>query len=250
MIQIKTPAEIEIMKEGGKKLAAVKDGLRKAVKVGVSAKEIDDLADKLIEKEGAESSFKKVPGYRWSTCVNTNDGVVHGIPHASVIFKKGDLVSVDVGVFYKGFHTDTSFSTAIEPTTEIANFLKAGEEALKNAIKEVKVGNKIYDISKAIEDTLRKHKVTPIEALVGHGVGKELHEDPQIPCYTRGSRDNSPTIPENAVLAVEVMYTAGKPDIYVDGSDKWTIFTRDGKIASLFEETVAVLTGGSLVLTS
>ncbi len=248
-IDIKTPAEIEIMKQSGRKLGRVKNALRKMVKEAVSAAEIDEKASELIKKEGAIASFKEVPGYRWATCVNTNDGVVHGIPHPSIIFKKGDLVSVDVGLKYKGFHTDTSFTVAIEPNGETKRFLDAGREAFKKALKVVKPGVRVYDISHVIESTIEKYGYSPIQALVGHGVGRELHEEPQIPCFTRGLKKDSPELPIGATIAIEVMYTLGSPDVYIDSADKWTIRTKDGKIASLFEETVAVVAGGHLVLT-
>jgi methionyl aminopeptidase len=249
LITPKTPEEVEIMKACGEKLRRVKNALREKVKEGVRAGDIEELATELIKKEGGQSSFKMVPGYHWSTCVNTNDGVVHGIPHPSIVFKKGDIVSVDVGMYYKGFHTDTSFSVGINVSPENNKFLKVGEEALRKGIKSAKAGSKIYDISEAIETVLLKGGVNPMEALVGHGVGRELHEDPQIPCFTYGRREDSPEIPEGATLAIEVMYTRGKPDIYIDRQDKWTIRTKDGKISALFEETVAVTNGGPIVLT-
>ncbi|MBI2103439.1 type I methionyl aminopeptidase [Candidatus Woesebacteria bacterium] len=249
-INIKTPAEIEIMKEGGKKLALIKNSLKKSVREGVSAEKIEELASSLIEESGGKASFKMVKDYRWSACVNTNEGVVHGIPHPRIIFKKGDVVSVDVGLFYKGFHTDTSFTVALSPNRQTKKFMNAGKEALANAVSAAKVGGRVYDISKSIEETLDKYGYNPIEALVGHGVGKNLHEDPQIPCFTKGSRDESPIIPLGATLAIEVMYTQGSPEVYIDASDGWTILTKDGKIAALFEETVAVTADGPIVLTA
>jgi len=126
MILLKNDSEIEIMAEGGKKLARVKNALGNAVKAGVRASEIEELAAGLIKEEGAEASFKKVPGYRWATCVNVNEGLVHGIPVSSVIFKKGDLVSIDVGVWFKGFHTDTSISIGIDLSAENQKFFNTG----------------------------------------------------------------------------------------------------------------------------
>lgn len=244
----KTPEEISIMKEGGKKLAHIKKKLAEVVQEGENAYAIEELANELIDESGGKASFKMVPNYSWATCVNVNDGVVHGIPKKETIFKSGDVVSVDVGLFFKGFHTDTSLTVAIEPDKETKKFLGAGMEALANAIEKAKAGNYIYDISKAIEDTLSKHKLVPIKALVGHGIGRALHEDPHIPCFTREKRTNTPLIPQGATMAIEVMYTNGKPDLILE-DDGWTISTRNGKIASLFEETVAVTGGGPVVLT-
>ena len=247
-ILVKSGKEIEFIAEGGKKLGRVKKALIDKVREGVSAKEIDDLANKLIKKEGGKASFKMVPRYRWATCVNVNDGVVHGIPKKEIVFKKGDVVSVDVGMIYKGFHTDTSFTVGLEVSKEINKFLDTGKIALKKAIQEAKMGKKIFDISEAIESTLKQAGYFPIRALVGHGVGKDLHEEPQIPCFTSGKASSSPEIPEGAVLAIEVMYAMGSGDVKLDG-DGWTISTSDGTISGLFEETVAVTKNGSIIIT-
>ncbi len=255
-IRIKTPEEIQIMAEGGKKLARVKNALKEAVKAGVTAADIEKLAMDLIHAEGAEASFAKVPGYSWATCINVNEGLVHGIPSRDMIFKDGDLVSIDVGVYFKGFHTDTSTSVGINLSPENKKFLNIGQNALEKAISEVKAGNYIYNISQAIESTTEGAGYTTIKALVGHGVGRELHEDPQIPCFVPlasargkpGSVSDSPQITEGMVLAVEVMYAQGKDKVEVL-EDGWTIAMTDGKIAGLFEETVAVTGKGALVLT-
>jgi methionyl aminopeptidase len=248
MIKIKTPEEIQIMAEGGKKLARVKNALAQATKAGVRASDIEELAVKLIKEEDAECSFKKVPGYHWATCINVNEGLVHGIPVSSLIFKKGDLVSIDVGVYYKGFHTDTSISVGIDLSPGNQRFFNAGKETLNKALKVVKAGNYIYDISQVIEDSIEGAGYTTIKALVGHGVGRELHEDPQIPCFVPGPREESPQIKPGMVLAVEVMYAMGsdKVEILEDG---WTIAMRDGKISGLFEDSVAVMDKGPVVIT-
>lgn len=247
-ISIKTKKDIAHMLEGGQKLSRVKSKLRERIAVGVSASEIETLADTLIKKEGAKPSFKMVEGYSWATCVNVNDGLVHGIPKEEIVFKKGDLVSVDVGLFYEGFHTDTSFSVDVEGSYETKKFLSIGRRALENAIGKAKRGNRIYDISAAIEKVIKKAGYTPIRALVGHGVGRALHEEPGVPCFTAGIRNDSPQIVPGMVLAIEVMYTQGSPDIVRD-SDGWTIRTRDGKMSALFEETVAIPPHGHIVLT-
>jgi len=251
-ITIKTPQEIKIMAEGGEKLARVKNALKEAVKPGVKASEIEELAVKLIREEGAEASFKKVPGYSWATCISVNEGLVHGIPVPSIVFKKGDIVSVDVGIYYKGFHTDTSISVGIEESPENRKFLNVGQETLNKAIKAAVPGNHIYDISKVIEDSVKSAGYTPIKALVGHGVGHELHEDPQIPCfvpldYARG-KPGSPEIVPGMVLAIEVMYAKGADKVEI-AEDGWTIRMADGKISGLFEDTVAVTEKGPVVLT-
>ena len=248
MIFLKSDSEIQIMAEGGAKLGRVKKALAEAVKAGVRASEIEELAVSLIKKEGVEASFKKVPGYRWATCVNVNAGLVHGIPVSSVIFKKGDIVSIDVGILFKGFHTDTSISVGIDLFPENRKFLNTGREALAKALKVVKKDGYVYDISKAIEDTIEGAGYTTIKALVGHGVGRDLHEEPQIPCFVLGRREESPKIVPGMVLAVEVMYALGSDKVEVL-EDGWTIAMKDGKISGLFEDTIAVTKLGPKVLT-
>lgn len=248
-ITLKTEEDIAMMKEGGRRLEKVKESLRKMVKEGVSASRIEEEAVRLIKKAGGEASFKMVEGYSWATCINVNEGLVHGIPKESVVFKKGDLVSVDLGMYYKGFHTDTSFSIAIEVAPDVKKFLEVGVSALKKAIDKAQAGNRIFDISLAIQETVEEAGFSPIRALTGHGVGKELHEEPQIPCFVAGSRESSPEIKPGMTLAIEVMYAQGKPDVEL-AQDGWTISVRDGKIAALFEETVAVTPHGPLVLTA
>lgn len=244
----KTDKEVGIMAGGGKKLAEIKDELFKLIEIGVKASEIEKLANGLIDKSGGQASFKMVPGYKWATCVNVNEGVVHGIPHDTIKFKKEDLVSVDIGLFYKGFHTDTSFSKYLGNDPEVVKFMKAGKSALKMAINKAKIGNRIFDISEQIENILESAGYKPIKALVGHGIGKKLHEDPHIPCITQGDRKNSPKIQKGNVFAIEVMYTIDNHNIKKE-PDGWTISTSDGKISALFEETVAVTKSGTRVLT-
>lgn len=247
-MQLKTNEEIKIMHEGGKKLAQIRDTLGKAVAPGVTALDIEYLACDLIDKTGGEPSFKKVPGYSWATCVNVNDGIVHGIPKKEIVFKKGDIVSVDVGLFYKGFHTDTSLSVGLDVDADTEKFLKAGRDALNNAIKQAKIGNRISDISRQMQDGVEKYGYSPIRSLVGHGIGRNLHEEPHIPCFVPKSLRPSPKLVEGMVIAIEIMYALGTDEIkYMP--DKWTIVTADGTISALYEETVAIVKNGPLVLT-
>lgn len=246
---LKTPEEFEIMKEGGKKLSFIKNELVKATKVGISAATIDTLAEKLILESGGKPSFKMVKGYSWSTCINVNKGVVHGIPHKNLIFKEGDLISIDLGLYYKGYHTDTSISFDLNGSKKIKKFLNAGKEAFENAILSINPNNSyVYDISKAIEDTVKKYGYRPILDLTGHGIGKNLHENPYIPCFTEGLRIESPKILTGMALAIEIMYVEGKPSL-VKENDGWTIVTQDGKIAGLFEETIIVTEKGYEIIT-
>jgi methionyl aminopeptidase len=248
-MNIKTSEEIQIMREGGQKLARVRDSLYDMVDKGVSAADIEKRAVELIQEEGAEASFKKVPDYHWATCVNVDDGVVHGIPHSEIVFRDGNVVSVDLGIYYKGFHTDTALTKQIGNNQETETFLQNGQESLKKAIAAAIVGNVVGDISHAMQSELVKHDLNPIKALTGHGVGKELHEDPMVPCYVSGTRDEKVKLVAGMTLAIEVMYTTGKGDIVLE-DDGWTLSTKDGKISALFEETIVVTPDGPLILTA
>jgi methionyl aminopeptidase len=248
-INLKNPEEIKVMKEGGRRLFEVKEKLRKEVKIGTSAFEIEEFATELIEKSGGKPSFKMVPNYHWSTCINVNSGIVHGVPKKEIIFKKGDVVSVDVGMFYGGFHTDTSFTVGLEVSRDVDTFLDIGYKTLKKAISVATIGNRIYDISQEIQENIEGSGYSVVRLLVGHGVGRELHEEPSIPCFVAGLRKNSPKIVDGMVLAVEVMYCMGKSDLKLD-EDKWTISTLDGSLSSLFEESLAVTKDGPIVLTA
>ena len=245
-ISIKTDKEIGYMLEGGKKLSKIKNDLREMIRKGTRASEVEEKAVFLIKKEGGKPSFMMVPNYHWATCINVNSGLVHGIPAKEIIFTNKDVISVDVGFYYKGFHTDTSFTTAINPTPEIEKFLNVGKLSLKKAIGFCKEGKNIFDISAVIENTVRKAGFSPILALSGHGVGRKLHEEPMIPCFV--PREKPIKIKNGMVLAIEVMHAKGSSDVQIE-NDGWTISMRDGKISALYEETVAVTKHGPLVLT-
>lgn len=249
-ISIKTKSELSIIQEGGKKLSQIKEALFYMVKEGVSSFDLEKKAEELIEKSGGYPSFKMVPGYRWVTCVNVNEGVVHGIPRKDVVFRENDLVSVDLGLFYKGFHTDTSFSKVVGKGNAFLNkFIEAGKEALSNAIDRCYPGNRIYDISEAIENTLKKRGFRPTAHLTGHGVGKDLHEEPMIPGVVGlTKRLDTPQIESGMVFAVEVIYLLGKDELVTE-DDGWTISTADGKISGLFEDTVVITPKGPIVVT-
>lgn len=247
-ITIKTSQELKVMEEGGAKLREVKNELKKEVKEGNNAAEIEKLANSLIAKSGGEAAFKKVPGYSWATCINVNAGIVHGIPHKTIVFKKGDLISVDLGLYYKGFYTDTSFSLAIDPSDEVQKFLNAGQEAFNASVKTVRDGAYVYDISERIEGTLNLYGYTPVEDLTGHGIGKNLHEEPYIPCFVYNRRESTPKLKQGMAIAIEVMYAMGEPDI-VKEKDGWTLSMADGKISALFEDTVIVTQKGYKIIT-
>lgn len=232
------------MRQGGLILAeALKAGIE-ATAPGVSFEFIEKVVTKKIEEKGGKPSFKMVPGYFWTTCINRNQGVVHGIPEKGKIFP-GDLVSIDAGVYYRGFHTDMAFSFLVpggegKERKKREAFLKVGKKALTKAIAVAKAGNRVGDISAAIEKVVEEEGgFSCSRDLTGHGVGKKLHEDPYIPCLLMGKKENTPVLKEGMSLAIEVIYMAGRPELVVR-EDGWTIETRDGKIAALFEKTILV----------
>ncbi len=255
MINIKFPTEIKIMHSGGRILGdVVRQVLKKAV-AGVTTLELDRYAEDLIISAGAKPSFKMEQGYHFASCMCVNDMVVHGIP-TDYKLQEGDVLGVDLGVFYQGFHTDASWTTQIKEkreegrkNEEIEKFLKVGENALKEAIKKCVPGNHIGNISKAIQDTIEGGGYSCVKQLVGHGVGRQLHEDPEIPCYLRGRIENTPEIKKGMVFAVEVIYNMGASAVVYDNNDGWTIVTRDGLPSGLFEHTVAVTENGPQILT-
>lgn len=247
MISLKSAKEIEIMRDGGKKLALVMEKVLAKVKPGMKLKEVDNLAEKLIEEQGGKPSFKMVKGYHWATCLNVNQGVVHGIP-TDYHLKDNDILSVDIGMYYQGLHTDMARTIRVKEKRTKDIFLKAGEKALKRAILVAKAGNRVGHISLAIQTEIEKYGFSPVQTLVGHGVGKELHEAPTIPCYLKGKVKETSRLKPGMTLAVEVIYTQGDPDILVK-KDGWTTETVDGSLACLFEDTVIVTSKGPLVLT-
>lgn len=256
MINIKTPEEIEIMREGGRILAEVLFEVLDCVKQGVTELEIDRLAEDLIAKKGGEPGFKKVPGYRHTICVSTNDVVVHGIP-TNYRFKKGDVVGIDCGVFYKGFHTDMAETIRIKDEIlkikddGVDKFLETGQKALEEAIKKAVLGNRIGNISKTIQDIVEKENgYSVVESLVGHGVGRDLHEDPEVPGRLDRRINKTPFLKENMVIAIEVIYNMGGRDVVYLNKDGWTISTKDKSLSGLFERTVAITKTGPVILTA
>jgi methionyl aminopeptidase len=242
--------QLTAMTEGGAMLGRVRQKLYEATVVGATPAQIELLARQCIKVEGAELSFTKVPGYRWATCININSGIVHGIPASTEPLKDGDLVTVDVGVFYRGFHTDAAFSKVVGTTTpEKTRFLQAGMEGLKNAIAAAKPGGHIGDISNAMDATLKKYGYKATRELTGHGVGQELHQEPLISNLGVEHPEKTPVMTEGQTLAIEIIYVAGKPDLVLE-EDGWTISTKDGTLSAVFEETVVVTEDGSSILTT
>lgn len=249
MIDYKTPEEIKIMQHGGHILAEVLYHVMEQIKPGMTELEVDQMAEKMIRERGGEPGFKRVPGYYYTVCMSTNDVVVHGIP-GNYAFKPGDLVGVDCGVFYKGFHTDMSHSVIVPGAArhESEKFLKIGKKALDESIKEAVIGNRIGHISKKIQDIVEGAGYSIVRSLIGHGVGRELHEEPEVPGYLVQPIDNTPLLKEGMTIAVEVIYNMGSREVTLD-EDGWTIRTEDGALAGLYERTIAITKDGPLMLT-
>lgn len=210
------------------------------IKPGVSLSHLNEAIEKLILAQGGQPSFKMVPDYHWATCLNVNQGVVHGVPNEYRL-KDKDLLSIDIGIFYQGFHTDMARTVIVGSgkDRELKNFLKVGKSALKKAIKIAKVGNRVGHLSSAMEKELKRGGLKPVEILTGHGVGRKLHEEPQIPCRLWQPVEKTPKLKAGMTLAIEVIYTQGKPDLVLS-KDNWTLETEDGRLSGLFEDTVFI----------
>ena len=257
MVDIKTKEEIGIMKTGGKILADVLWEVLDSIKPGVTEREADALADRLISERGGEAAFKKVKGYSHATCISTNNVVVHGIP-SDYKFKEGDVVGIDCGVFYKGFNTDMSETIKVKNQKskikslnedKIDDFLKTGKRALDEAIKVAVLGNRIGHISKTIQEIVEGGGYSVVRSLIGHGVGRELHEEPEVPGYLTKKIEKTPKLLEGMTIAVEVIYNMGSYEVSYLNNDGWTIGTTDHSLSGVFERTIAIRSGSPLILT-
>ena len=248
--------KVECMKTGGRILGETVSGVIQHIKTGVSELELDMLAEKLIVQKGAESGFKKVAGYHHTICVSTNEVVVHGIPTDRKL-KEGNVVGIDCGVYYGGYHTDMAETVKVQSSkfkvqssdNKIDIFLQTGRKALEKAIKQARAGNRVGHISKAIQSVVEGRGYSVVRSLVGHGVGKNLHEEPEVPGYLNKKIEHTPLLVAGMTIAIEVIYNMGKPDVVYAGSDGWTISTSDGSLSGLFERTVLITEGDPIVLT-
>ena len=244
----KLKRKIQAMAEGGHKLALIRQQLAAMVRPGVSLMEIELQAQKWLLETGGQPAFQFVKDYKWATCININEGVVHGVPNNYRI-QNGDLVSIDVGLFYQDYYTDTAITIVAGQMNETQQrLLETGKLALKQALAAVKPGNHVGHISQTIQQVIEGAGYTVVKGLTGHGVGEGLHQPPNIPGFLIGDPKNSPILKLGQTLAVEIIYAIGGPDIVTE-VDGWTISTQDGKMSALFEETVAVTEEGPLVLT-
>ena len=248
---VKNKYELSLMRQSGKIAAQALKEVLENVRAGVTGLELDHIAEGTIKRLGGQISFKSVPGYRWASCITINEQVVHGIPTGREI-REGDLVSIDLGSVYKGWHTDCAWTVLVEDgkskidREEKSRFLKAGEEALWDGINQAVAGRRVGDISQAIQSKIERVGYYVVRSLVGHGIGKSLHEEPEIPGY--GQKDTGLVLKEGMTLAIEVIYTEGTSEVVL-AKDGWTFFSADGSLAGLFEMTAAVGKKQSYVLT-
>ena len=246
MISTKSPRELELMKEAGRIVALAHKAIKEAIGVGVSTKELDDIAYKVITEADAKPSFKGYNGFPASICASINDVLVHGIPDNTVL-KDGDIISVDIGACYKGYHGDSAWTYAVGTVDEeTLRLMEVTKQSLFEGLKQAKPGNHIGDISCAIGTYVHKHGYSVPLEYTGHGVGAKLHEDPSIP--NDGVAGRGARLKTGMTLAIEPMVHVGKPHTQVM-SDGWTVKTKDGSLCAHYEHSIVVTDTGYEILT-
>jgi len=246
MIQLKTPEEIDRMAAAGRILARCHEILRSKARPGVTTGELDAAAERFIRSQGAEPAFKGYRGFPGSICASPNSMVVHGIP-GSYALKRGDILSIDIGVVLDGWVADAAITHAIGNVTPIAGRLLATTRgALFDAVEQCRPGNRLGDVSHAVQERVENDGFAVIRSLVGHGIGRDMHEDPQIPNF--GDAGTGPELEEGMVLAIEPMVNVGTHHVRM-GQDNWAVYSQDGSLAAHFEHTVAVTAEGPRILT-
>lgn len=247
MLYIKTLSNIRAMAEGGRLLYEVLELLKSEIRPGIRTKDLNKSAECFIIKNGAVPGFKGYSGFPAGVCISVNEQVIHGFPSERVL-KEGDIVSLDAGVYYKGFHTDAARTYAVgKVSPELQTLMEATEQSFYKGMLQARVGNRISDISHAVEEYIKPFGYGIVRDFTGHGVGFELHEDPAIPNYGKPGR--GVRIQEGMTLAIEPMITLGSGDVEIL-SDGWTTVTRDGSYAAHYENTVAVVDGSPVILTA
>jgi methionyl aminopeptidase len=246
MIIEKTPEEVDKMAASGTVLARCLQMLRSKARAGVTTGDLDEAAERFIRSQGGEPAFKGYRGFPGSICASPNSMIVHGIPGRYKL-QRGDILSIDVGVVLDGWVSDAAVTVPIGPVSPIATrLMQSTREALFEAVEQVRLGNHLGDVSAAVQRKVEGDGFAIVRSLVGHGVGREMHEDPQIPNH--GDPGTGPELEEGMVLAIEPMTTAGEDGIRV-GSDNWSVYSSDGSLACHFEHTVAVTAHGPRILT-
>jgi methionyl aminopeptidase len=247
VIQLKTAREIELIRSAGDILHGALKLVREACQPRVKTRELDKLAEEFILERGGRPAFKGYQGFPGTLCISVNEEVVHGIP-GNRRLRTGDIVSVDCGVIWEGYVADSAVTIPIGDIDErTALLLKVTEESLYMGIEQARAGNYVRDISQVVQEWVEKHGFSVVRELVGHGVGREMHEDPQIPNYVTAQR--GPKLNEGLVIAIEPMVNIGGCEVQLM-RDRWTIATTDGSMSAHFEHTVAVTKNGPEILTA
>ena len=248
MIELKSAREIALMRRGGHILADLMDRLRDTVKGGMSTLEIDEDVEAFIHRAGAATAFKGYRGFPATACISINEEVVHGIPSPRRKIREGDIVGLDLGCIVEGYYADCAFTLAIgDVPPKVQQLLDVTRESLDQAIQECRPGRRLSDVSHAVQAHVERHGFAVVRAFVGHGIGRALHEDPQVPNF--GDPGRGPQLRPGMVLAIEPMVTMGSWEVKVL-DDGWTAVTRDGSLAAHFEHTIAVTESEPEVLTS
>lgn len=242
-----TPAEIVLMKKAGQLTRDALNYAETLIKPGISTLELDNLVKKFIIESGGQPSFLGYDGFPGSICASVNEMVVHGIPSANIILKEGDIISVDVGVIYKGYNGDAARTFPVgKISPEKARLIEVTKQCFFEGIKHLKVGDRLGKMSHAIQAYAEKNGYSVVRELVGHGIGRKMHESPNVPNY--GKETDGPIVTENACIAVEPMINMGKKDIAML-RDGWGIVTRDGKPSAHYENTIHITSDGIEILT-
>lgn len=245
-ISIKTPQELQVLREAGKILAQIRDELKRSLKPGITTKEVDILAESLIAQHKVLPAFKGYRGFPGCICMSINEEVVHGIPGSRKL-KEGDIVSMDIGIIYKNYYSDSAVTAGVGSIGQgLQRLLDITKASLYKGIDQVRSGNHLSDISHAIQQFVEANGFSIVREFVGHGIGRRLHEDPEIPNF--GPPDQGPVLEEGMVFAIEPMVNLGswQTRILEDG---WTVVTRDGKPSAHFEHCVAITDKGPEILT-
>ena len=251
MIVLKTPQEIEQMRRVNAIVAQILDMLRSKVKAGVTTADLEAFVEDEVRRRNVTAAFKGVPnpqGVRYPACLCTsvNDEIVHGVPNKNKVLREGDLLSVDFGVFHDGFFGDAAISIAVgEGSKKVNRLIQTAQNALAAGIEQARPGNRLGDLGAAVQQVVEGEGYNVVREFVGHGIGRSLHEEPQVPNY--GKRGRGVTLREGMVIAIEPMINAGGPGVKVD-ADGWTARTRDGSLAAHTEHTVAITAQGPLIL--
>ena len=246
-IFLKDPEEIRLMRESGKILGLVLSKLEDKIAPGIFTEELDKIAEEIIAQNGAKAAFKGYNGFPKTICCCINEEIVHGIPCKRQL-KEGDIVTIDCGVIYKDFYSDSAITRGVGKISEEAEkLIMTSEKALKKAIEIARPGIRIIDIGQIIEKTVAKNGFSIVKDLVGHGIGKKLHEDPQIPNF-EDKLDPGPILQPGMTLAIEPIISAGSGEAIL-AKDQWTYITKDGSLSAQTEHTIAITENGCLVLT-